>query len=186
MGCLGISEHKKTSMGLIKILSKFFPKTVTIRREIVVNSSQKNTWAALVALDRWPIRDSYIASIKAASSNPSPDLLWAAGYSYREQVHRGPFGIFRPTFNLTVGEVDKGNYRIMWWARYLLTRGEHSWQVEKGETENTSTLISEEIFRGPRAFLAIAIWLFYFFDVNGMTDKQLSFIALDAERIKKT
>lgn len=172
-------------MRLIKILSRFFPQTITLRRELMVNSSQKNTWTALVALDRWPIRDSYIASIKAAASNPSPHLLWEAGYRYREQVHRGPFGIFRPTFNLTVEEVDKENYRIMWWARYLLTRGEHSWKVEKGETEDTSILISEEIFRGPRAFLAIAIWLFHFFDVDGMTDKQLSFIALDAEQIEK-
>ena len=73
----------------------------------------------------------------------------------------------------------------MWWARYLLTRGEHSWKVEKGETENTSILISEETFKGPRAFLAIGVWLFSFFDVDGMTDKQLSFIAMDAEQVEK-
>ena len=84
-----------------------------------------------------------------------------------------------------VEEVDKENYRIMWWARYLLTRGEHSWKVEKGETENTSILISEETFKGPRAFLAIGVWLFRFFDVDGMTDKQLSFIAMDAEQVEK-
>lgn len=112
-------------------------------------------------------------------------MLWEVGYRYQEQVHRGPFGIFRPTFNLTVEEVDKENYRIMWWARYLLTRGEHSWKVEKGETENTSILISEETFKGPRAFLAIGVWLFRFFDVDGMTDKQLSFIAMDAEQVEK-
>ena len=34
-------------------------------------------------------------------------MLWEVGYRYQEQVYRGPFGIFRPTFNLTVEEVDK-------------------------------------------------------------------------------
>ena len=61
----------------------------------------------------------------------------------------------------------------MWWARYLLTRGEHSWKVEKGETENTSILISEETFKGPRAFLAIGVWLFRFFDVVYFLPKSL-------------
>ena len=173
-------------MDIFNIFSKLFPKTITIRRELEVAANSKITWEALIDLSSWPKRDKYITRIQASSSNPTSELTWKIGYCYREQVYRGPFGIFRPTFNLTIEEVDEKNQRIMWSARYLLTKGEHSWSVKTGKTKKTSILISEEIFRGPRIFLAVGFVLFHLFDVTGMTDRQLSFIALDAEQINIT
>lgn len=155
--------------------SRLFPGRVVVRRTRAVAASRGAVWQALTDLPRWPVRDRYIQWIQPVGEPaPADGHWWALGRRYREQVRRGPF---RPVFDLTVVEVDDGR-RVAWAAKYLWVRASHAWEVEP--RPDGCALTSEEVFTGPRVFLAIARVVFRAFAVERMTDRQLEFIAADA------
>lgn len=160
--------------GLGNTLTRLFDPHLVIRCSLPVAAPPATVWEALIDLPRWPVRDRYIRWVRPVGEPPPDGRWWVVGRRYREQVRRGPF---LPVFNLTVVQVEEG-HRVAWSARYLWVDAIHAWEVEPAD--KGAILISEEIFRGPRIFIAIARLVFRAFSVERMTDQQLEFMAGDA------
>ena len=161
----------------MSLLDRLLPRSITVRRSVNVDEPADAVWAAVADLPRWPERDSYIQWVRPAEGQPADEPWWTVGRRYREQVRRGPF---RPEFDLEVVECEPGR-RVGWAATYLWVRGHHAWYVDP-RPDGGSTLTSEETFTGPRPFLLIARIVFRLFDVERMTDRQIGFMAADANR----